>query len=1059
MPKVPTYTLAWSPVTEAYELYQTRDRGVLNILPESPAWFAWLDQVSSFAFVGQSGHFTARKEAKQRGDRYWSAYLATGEHLTKKYLGKTVNLSLARLEQIAGVLEAEQSAKRPAGQERPPLLPPENSDQRPPPERLASASTDTEVEATQRPLPAQQDTPLHPLLATRLHVPRPRTRLVSRAHLVERLQQGMARQLTLVSAPAGFGKTTLLAQWLVESGVPVAWLSLEAEDNDPTRFLSYLIAALQTFDAQLGTTALALLSTPQPPSPEVVLAVLTNDLAGREAGDFALVLDDYNIITADPIQRGMTFLLEHLPHKMHLILATRGDPPLPLARLRAQGQLCEIRTTDLRFGAAEASAFLQEVMGLDLEAEAIATLQNRTEGWIAGLQLAALSLQGRADVSAFLAAFTGSHRYVLDYLSEEVLSRQPAVVQSFLLSTCILERLSGPLCDAVREQEGSQAMLEALERANLFVVALDDERGWYRYHHLFAEALRRHLRQADPSLVPALHRRASAWYEQHELPIEAVQHALAIPDAKLAARLIEPIVLPVAFQGQIDTVLGWLDALPETLVRKRPFLCVYYARLLTYTNQLEAAEELLQEAEQGIQEEVSASQAQIILGWVLDNRADITLFSGDIPRAISLAQQVLALLSEAQVFPHASALATTNRAYLVSGDVTSETEQAVVEAVAFIRTSSNLFATVSSMTLLARLHVLQGRLRKAAAAYAQVVQVVPRPEVLQTAFSSLFYYFGLGDLLREWNELEAAEQHLAQGLALVKETLTVEPFVAILGYTALARLQQARGNIREAFATLDALAHLIEQRHFPPHLLTQVAAVGAQLELTQGNLAAAIDWVDTSGLSARDEDLRYPREGEYLTLARVRIAQARSDQAAPLLQDVLHLLERLLQEAEAKARLGSVLEILMLRALALEAQGDRMHALATLERALVLAAPEGYIRLFVDEGAPMLALLRQAQARSSVPGYVATLLRAFGEQDVSDLPVTSPRPGALAEPLTERERDVLRLLLAGASNREIARRLVLSVNTVKRHVYNLCGKLGVQSRTQAIARARMLRLL
>jgi len=755
----------------------------------------------------------------------------------------------------------------------------------------------------------------------------------------------------------------------------------------------------------------------------------------------------------------MTFLLEHLPPQLHLILATRADPPLPLARLRAQGQLTEVRTADLRFGAAEAGTFLQEVMGLDLEDSDIATLQNRTEGWIAGLQLAGLSLQGRADVSTFLAAFSGSHRYVLDYLSEEVLSRQPAAVQTFLLHTSILERLSGPLCDAVTEQEGSQAMLDALERANLFVVALDDERRWYRYHHLFAQALRRHLQQREPTLPPVLHRRASEWYEQHELPAEAVQHALAVPDVELAVRLIEPIALPITLNGQVYTVLRWLNALPEALVRTRPFLCVYYAQLLTITNRLEEAEARLQEAEQGVQEEVSASQAQIILGWVLDIRADIALFSGDIARAISLAQQALALLSDAQVFPYASALTTTLRTYLLSGEVTSDTEHAVAAAVAFIRTSDNLFATVSSICLLARLHILQGRLQQAAATFAQVAQVVPRPEVLHTMFSSLSYYFGLGDLLRECNDLQVAEQYLAQGMTLVKETLTVEPFVAILGYSALARLQQARSNSREAFATLDTLERLAEQRHFPPHLMPQVAAVRAQLELAQGSVASAIHWADTSGLSAGDENLGYPRECEYLALARVHIAQGREDPAAHFLENVLRLLERLLREAETKARLGSVLEILMLRALALEAQGNRTHALATLERALMIAEPEGYIRLFVDEGAPMLALLRRAQARSSVPGYVATLLSAFGEQHISDPPLSSAHPGTLVEPLTECEREVLRLLLAGASNREIARHFILSVNTIKRHVYNLCGKLGVQSRAQAIARARTLHLL
>jgi LuxR family transcriptional regulator, maltose regulon positive regulatory protein len=1040
MPKVPMYTLAWSPVIETYELYHTRDRGTLGFVPGSSAWFAWLEEVSSFAFVGKSGRYTARKETKQRGDRYWSAYLVTGEQLTKKYLGKSADLSLARLEQVAKKLRSQGELQMPFA------------------ETLALASTDSKEGTTLHPILTLRDNMFPPLLVTKLHIPRPPTKLVARTHLVERLERGANRALTLVSAPAGFGKTTLLAQWLAQSDLPAAWLSLEAEDNDPTRFLSYLVAALQTLDAQVGTTALALLRTPQPPSPETVLAVLTNNLVERGGGDIALVLDDYHVITADSVQRGMAFLLEHLPPQLHLILATRADPPLPLARLRAQGQLSEVRAADLRFGTAEASAFLQTVMGLDLAAEAIAILENQTEGWIAGLQLAALSLQGRADVSRFLESFTGSHRYVLDYLSDEVLARQPPSVQQFLLHTSILERLSGPLCDAVTGQEGSQAMLEALERANLFVVALDDDRGWYRYPHLFAEVLRSHLRQREPTLSPELHRRASAWYEQHQIPIEAVQHALAAPDVELAARLIEPIALPAVSQGQVSTVLGWMNALPEALVQTHPFLCVYHAGLLTLINQLEESEARLQQAERRVQE-LPAEQAQTIQGYVHAIRGYIALLFGDISRAVSLAHQALVLLPESEVIYHAGALATAIRSYLVTGDVTPTSEREVSAAVAFIRTSDNLFATVTSTTLLARLYILQGRLRQAEDTFEQVVQVFPRPEVLQTAPSSLYYYFGFGDLLREWNELEAAERQLIQGIALVNETRTVEPPTAIWGYTALARLQQVRGNIREALTTLDALVHLAEQRHFLPHWIRQGAAVRAQLELAHDNLAAAIRWSDASSLSAHDEDLPYPREGEYLALARVRIAQAREEPASPFLQDALCILDRLLQDAQAKARMNSVLEILVLRALALNAQGNRSSAVSTLERALVFAEPEGYIRLFVDEGAPMQALLHHARASSKVPEYVGTLLEAFGEQNASKLPLSSPHPSLLAEQLTEREREVLDLLLQGASNREIAQRLVLSVNTVKRHVYNLCGKLGVQSRTKAIIRARTLNLI
>ncbi|HEX6551485.1 MAG TPA: LuxR C-terminal-related transcriptional regulator, partial [Ktedonobacteraceae bacterium] len=871
-------------------------------------------------------------------------------------------------------------------------------------------------------------------------------------------QRGVERALTLVSAPAGFGKTTVLAQWLAQSGLPVAWLSLEAEDNDPTRFLSYLIAALQTVDARLGTTALALLRTRHPPSAEAVLSMLVSEVSSRGTPKFVLVLDDYHLITAETIHRGMTFLLEHLPPQMRLVLATRADPPLPLARLRAQGQLTEVRTADLRFNTAEASAFLQTLTGLELSSEAIATLYHHTEGWIVGLQLAGLSLQGRDDVAGFLTAFSGNHRYVLDYLSEEVLWRQPAEVQSFLLSTCILERLSGPLCDAVRGQEGSQALLEALERANLFVVALDDERGWYRYHHLFADVLRSQLQHIEPTLPPQLHQRASAWYEQHDLPVEAVQHALAVPDAELAARLIEAGSAAAFSQGQTFTLLGWINALPEELVQTRPFLCVWHAVSLAQINRLEEAEARLQQAERGLPG-LPDEQAQIIKSYLVTNRVGIASLSGNIVGAVTLARQALQFLPEAQVLLRANAMAAAARSHQVSGDVTAVSEREAERAVAVARSSDDPFAAMSSMCLLARLYALQGRLRLAVATYEQVMQVVPRPELLPIMFSGLFYYFGLSDLLLEWNDLEAAERLLVQGMALVNETLTVEPFASIRGYSALARLQQVRGHPTAALATLDAWAHLAEQRHFAPHLLARGAAIRAQLELAQGNLAAALLWAESSGLSTGDEDLPYVRESQYLALARVRLEQARQDPLAPSLQDVLHLLERLLQDAEAKARMNSALEILVLRALALEAQGNRTDALATLERVLALAEPEGYVRLFVDEGQPMLALLRQAHARSRVPGYVATLLRVFGEQPVSEAPPSSVRAGALAEPLTVREREVLGLLLAGASNREIARRLVVSVNTVKRHVYNLCSKLGVQSRAQAIVRARDLNIL
>jgi LuxR family transcriptional regulator, maltose regulon positive regulatory protein len=452
-----------------------------------------------------------------------------------------------------------------------------------------------------------------PLITTKLHMPRPRARLVSRSQLAERLQQGMTDALTLVSAPAGFGKTTVLAQWLAESGTPAAWLSLEPDDNEPVRFLSYVIAALQTLDPSIGVTAFSLLRTPQPAPPETVLARLVNDLMTREAADFALVLDDYHVITAEAIHRLLISLVEHLPPQMHLIITTRADPPLPLARLRARGQLTEVRAADLRFTREETQHFLQRVMHIELAPQDLALLQSRTEGWIAGLQFAGLSLQGRSDVTAFLTAFTGSHRFVLDYLSEEV----------FTLQTCILERLCGSLCDAVTEEASGQAMLDQLERANLFLISLDDQRQWYRFHYLFAEVLRCRLQLTQPSLLPELHRRASTWFEQHALLVEAVHHALAAPDVERVADLIEQHGYSLALHGQVHTMLGWFNRLPDALILMRPRLCSLHAFVLLLSNQIEASSARLHDVERGIERAPSTKDARTMLGQVALTRGSI----------------------------------------------------------------------------------------------------------------------------------------------------------------------------------------------------------------------------------------------------------------------------------------------------------------------------------------------------------------------------------------------------------------------------------------------------
>src|SRR5437868_2717457 len=1004
MPKIVCYALTWSPVHHVYELHERQGHEALDIVPESQARLIWSSQISSFAFHGKHGSYTVRKERKQRGGEYWCAYARVGGKLTKRYVGRGCDLSPARLEQVARELwltpqaalwqKEARAASRPLPSspatrgatdslpdhvsEAPALL----SDEAPGSRKSGNGGGKTEGS------PALSHLPTDPLLATKLHIPRPRPQLVHRPRLIQRLQQSLQRPLTLLSAPAGFGKSTLLADWLASCAIPVVWLSLEPSDNEPIRFLSSLIAALQTCDPQLETRLQALLHPLHSPSLEAMLAVLLNEPAVQviEQHHLVLVLEDYQVITAASIHHALSFLLDHLPPEVHLVLATRKAPPLPLARLRGQNALVELRAADLQFTQEETATYLVEVMGLPLSAEQSALLQARTEGWITGLHLAALSLLDHDDPAGFIAAFSGSHRYVVDYLLEEVLSRQPSDSQDFLLQTSILERLSAPLCDAVCATNESQAQLDFLEHANLFLTSLDDERQWYRYHHLFVQVLRQCLQQTAPTLVPTLHSRASRWYEQHERFAEAVPHALAASAPEEAVRLIEQCAEELVSGNQMQTLCEWLHALPESLILARPALCLIHALALLYTNYWEAASTRLQLVERslGSGEDVQDEHRRVLQGQVVACWSMLARLSGDLELCVALAQQALDLLLETERAPltrmsRAAAMLSAARAYLVSGDVTPASEYRLAETVAFTRASANYrLLTFRVLTLLARLQVLQGRLHQAAVTYEEAGQEVPRPEELQVVANNPIYYFGLGDLLREWNDLETAEQHLAQGMNLMRDTLSVDADELWLGYAALARLQHARGRDDQALATLDTFMQLVQHRHVAPALLSQVAALRAYLELAQGQLQAASHWLEASGLSATDAP-SYPREQEYLTLARVRIAGARAIQTGSGLLAVLGLLERLLAQAEANGRMHSVLEILLVRVLALEVQGDRAAALATLARALTLGESEGYVRLFLDEGLAMVALLREAQRHGLAPGYCAKLLEAVSE--------------------------------------------------------------------------------
>jgi LuxR family maltose regulon positive regulatory protein len=901
-----------------------------------------------------------------------------------------------------------------------------------------------------------------PLLTTKLYVPPARLELVPRPRLIEQLNKSLTGKLTLISAPAGFGKTTLLSEWIPQSERCVTWVSLDRGDNDPTRFWVYFISALQMLHTDLGQNALVLLQSPQAPSLEFILTGLLNELAAFP-DDFASVLEDYHLIENPAIHETVAFLLDHLPAHMHLVITTRIDPPLPLSRLRARRQLTELRAANLRFTPGEVTVFLNEVMSLSLSARDVAALEARTEGWIAGLQLVALSMQGRQDTAGFIEAFTGSHRYILDYLVDEVLERQGAEVKNFLLCTSILKRMSAPLCDAVTGQNGSQAMLEQLEQANLFITSLDDNRGWYRYHHLFADVLQVRLRQSRPDLLPDLHRRASQWYEACNSLAEAVQHALAAGDDVRAASLIEQVTWTLLGHGEANTLRGWLDRLPVETVRTRPRLSLAYAWILSLMGQIEAIEPRLQDAERALTAAISKTSDQsaeidAIPGQIATLRAQDALAQSDMRRAIELCRHALTLLPAENILMRGIATLFLGHAELRSGHVAAA-EQAYIEAGAFGMQADNLLLGLHGLANLSTMQRAMGRLRKAAETSQYILQIIAEHRQPAWPVTGLAY-FGLGLLYYQWNDLDAAARHLRLGIEFGQRGGLTD--LEINSRDAMAFTLQAQHDPSGADEMLRQIAAMIEGHRYLGSP-AQAAAQAARLQLRQGRIDQAVLWTERCGLRIDDTAWPYHREAEYLTLARVFIAQGQVE----IVQD---LLDRLLQTAESDKRTGSLVEILILQALARQAQGDSTGAMTAIANALALAEPEGYVRIFVDEGAAMAKLLRQAQLCGLAPNYVGKLLAAFraderenpGEKELQSPPAPlPPRPAALplVEPLSPREVELLRLVAAGQSNQEIAQELFLAVGTVKKHLNNIFGKLDVQSRTQAITRARELDLL
>ena len=899
-----------------------------------------------------------------------------------------------------------------------------------------------------------------PLLKTKLYVPPLRPEWVPRPRLVERFKVGLQSKLTLVSAPAGFGKTTMVSEGLRSSQIPAGWVSLDEGDNDPTRFWSYFISSLQTVQADMGKSVLGLLQSPQPPPIQSILTTIINEMSGVNE-EFALVLDDYHMIEAQPIHDAVNFLLNHLPPQAHLVIVSRVDPPLLLTRLRAQGQLMEARAADLRFSPEEATAFLNDVMELELSDEDIAVLESRTEGWIVSLQLAAVSMQGRKDISTFITAFSGSSRYILDYLTEEVLSRQEASTQTFLLKTAILDRFTASLCDAVTGRGDGRERLAQLEAANLFLVPLDDERKWYRYHYLFVDLLRNQLLQSQQGRLTELHLRASKWFEQEGLIGEAIHHTLGAKDFVRAANLIESVALTTIMQSNCSTVLSWLEKLPNGLITSRPWLCFSGALANQLTGHADVAEPLLQCAESAMSRAEEAQPTESfpdhprIRGYVITIRITRSLFEGDIQRAIELCHEAFKYLPEDDLTARAAVTGNLGIAYWRIGDLPAA-RRYLEEAETLGQASGHLYISLSAMSHLADIHRVQGHLYQAAQKYREALRLGAQWGGNEPLPASGSAYIGLSRVLYEWNDIDEAIYHASIGTKLAERGGEVRS--VLIGYQLLAWQNQTCGKTKAMGEALHR-AEEIRPKSVDPHTFRHASAWKARLSLVQGDLNAVHRWAVSQETKLNLQDVPdFWSELPYLTLVRLHIAQGEVD-------GIPGLLEGLCQKADEEKRTGSVIEILTVQSMALQAQGEVDQALATLERALSLAEPEGYVRTFVDEGEPMTKLLRLAASRSIAKKYVRKLLASFqrptpgAESQPEALPTKGTVvPSPLVEPLSERELEVLQLIVAGMSNREIAEKLVIGEGTVKTHINNIYSKLDVQSRTQAIARARELKL-
>ncbi len=899
----------------------------------------------------------------------------------------------------------------------------------------------------------RNETQLLTPLRTKLYVPPFRSAWISRPRLITRMDQGFARKLTLLSAPAGFGKSTLTIDWIHQHKIPAAWFSVDKADNDPLHFLTYVILGLQGLEAGIGKAALTMLQSPQPPPIETILVNLINDVISIPT-KFALVLDDYHLIDARPIHEMITFLLENMPAQMHLNIATRSDPPLPLlSRLRSQDQLIELRAADLSFSADETANFFNKSLNLQLSTQDIELLETRTEGWIAGLQLAALSLQGRKDSSGFIKAFKGSNRYIADYLTEEVLNQQSEHVRNFLLQTSILERLSGPLCDAVTHHENSEGILNTLEKSNLFIIQLDDERRWYRYHHLFADLLKQQLTVQQGDLVSELHGRASQWLAKNGFKNEAVDHAFASQNNAQAAQLIEEIAEIHWDHARESRLLRWLKKLPDELIDANPKLCIFYARELFKSGFSDEAETRLETADQLLASTaISDPKKEALQGRIAAMRAYESLLTGDVSRNIHFSKQALRLLPQRDLIWRSVAAANLGFAYSIigAGDL-AKAQRAFSEAKKICEAAGNIYYNIFAGNCLGTAMLWRGRLNEAEDMCRQSLNLAKENGIFQTGTVGSLYST-MGTTLCERNEFDEGIRLINKGIELCRQGR--DPVSLAACRMGLWRALMQRADIAGVLRVMQDLNEQASAFRLPYWITNSISALNAIIWLGSGDLKAAANWAQERGLSI-DGKLGNLHELEYFALVHILIAQNRLDDADRLLQ-------RMIEDAKAGDRVIMMIDMHLQRVLIFKRKEDTTAALDELKLALSLAQTGGPTSIFVSKGKPMAELLEKfIEVSKRDPGGTGTdLSLSFAKKLLSMIKVgTPPIAQGLVDPISERELEVLHLIAAGLSNREIAEKLFISLNTVKTHTKNINSKLNVNSRTRAVARAKELGLL